>query len=259
MTDDYDASFFEAKADEVRRSAERIVALVVEWLAPRSVVDLGCGTGTWLAVFRTHGVEDLLGVDGDWVPRDRLEIPADRFLAARLDEPFRLDRTFDLAVSLEVAEHLPEHAADGFVDALTRLAPVVLFSAAVPHQGGLHHMNEQWQDYWAGRFARHGLEAVDAVRPRVWDAPDLPYWYVQNTLVYARPEAIAAHPALAAARAGTTETMLPLVHPRMLTRVAADPAAHARRPTPRELSLRELGDALPRAIARSARHRLRRR
>jgi SAM-dependent methyltransferase len=260
VTGEYDAAFFEAKADEVRRSAETIVPLVLELVAPGSVVDLGCGTGTWLAVFAKHGVGEILGVDGDWVPRERLDIPPERFVAAQLERPFRLERRFDLAVSLEVAEHLPEHAADGFVESLTRLAPVVLFSAAVPHQGGLHHVNEQWQDYWARRFADRGYDAVDAIRPRMWDAEGIPYWYVQNMLVYATPEAIAARPGLASARAATVEAMLRLVHPRMLTRVAADPAAaHTRRVTARELSLRELADAVPRALARSARHRLRRR
>ena len=139
----YDRVFYEGHADKARSSAEAIVPVVMELVAPTSVVDLGCGLGTWLATFGRHGVHDYLGVDGEWVERGMLEIAEDRFRTAQLDRPFRLDRRFDLAVSLEVAEHLPEHAASGFVDTLVRLAPCVLFSAAIPHQGGLRHLNEQ--------------------------------------------------------------------------------------------------------------------
>jgi SAM-dependent methyltransferase len=254
----YDEAFFESKAEEVRRSADAIVPHVVDLLHPGSVVDLGCGTGTWLAAFERHGVDDYLGVDGEWIPRARLEIPETRFVAARLDAPFRLDRTFDLAVSLEVAEHLPESAATRFVESLVRLAPCVLFSAAVPHQGGLHHVNEQWQEYWVELFGSHGYRAVDAVRPYAWSDDRLPFWYAQNTLLYGRPEVIAAVPALAAARAATTESMLSLAHPRLLSRVAADPGAHVRRATARELSLADLADAFPYVLARSVRWRARR-
>jgi hypothetical protein len=77
---DYDETFYGDHADKARSSAEAIVPLVLELVAPRSVVDLGCGLGTWLAVFMRHGVEDYLGVDGEWVARERLEIPADRFV-----------------------------------------------------------------------------------------------------------------------------------------------------------------------------------
>jgi len=255
---DYDRDFFEEHADKVRSSAEVVVPLVMERVAPRSVVDLGCGKGTWLAVFAEHGVEDYLGVDGDWVTPDVLEIPPERFLSARLDRPVRIPGRYDLAVSLEVAEHLPESAAKRFVETLAGLAPCVLFSAAVPRQGGLHHVNEQWQDYWAGLFAQRGYEAVDAIRPRIWSTPGVSWWYKQNTLVFARPELLEAKPLLAQDRAATVPGMLSIVHPRLLDYVGADPAAHVRLPTAREFPLRELASAFPHVVSRSARWRLRR-
>jgi SAM-dependent methyltransferase len=239
----------------VRSSAETIVPLVMERLAPKSVVDLGCGIGTWLAVFARHGIADYLGVDGDWVPRELLEIPAARFVPAQLDKPFVLDRRFDLAVSLEVAEHLAESAAKVFVETTVRLASCVLFSAAIPHQGGLHHVNEQWQDYWAGLFAAHGYATIDAIRPRVWSDPDVAFWYKQNTLLFATSEVVAAHAELSRDREATVEALLPLVHPGLLTRVAAAPQEHGRR-TAGELSLRDLGSVLPAAVARSLRWRV---
>ncbi len=151
---------------------------------PRSVVDVGCGTGTWLAEWLALGVTDVLGVDGDYVPRDRLEIPEALFAPRDLRQPLRLDRRFDLAQSLEVAEHLPPPRAESFVADLVAVAPAVLFSASIPGQRGTDHINEQWQDYWQGLFAGHGYTAVDLVRSVVWADPAVECWYSQNTILY---------------------------------------------------------------------------
>ena len=113
-----------------------MVPLVLQLLPVRSVVDVGCGDGSWLVVFRKLGVKEILGIDGEYVDPGLLQIPQDCFQAFDLAKPFSLGRVFDLAVSLEVAEHLPAECAPGFVECLTRLAPSVLFSAAIPFQGG---------------------------------------------------------------------------------------------------------------------------
>src|SRR4051794_6556440 len=126
----YDREFFERHQAGARRSARVIVPRVLGLVAARSVIDVGCGQGTWLSVFAECGAPDVFGIDGDYVDARRFEIPAERFEPRDLSRPFELLRTFDLAVSLEVAEHLPAAAADDFVASLTRLAPVVLFSAA---------------------------------------------------------------------------------------------------------------------------------
>jgi 2-polyprenyl-3-methyl-5-hydroxy-6-metoxy-1,4-benzoquinol methylase len=116
----------------------------IEPFVPRRgfVVDLGCGHGIWLETFTRHGVEDFIGVDGEWVPPEKLHFPPERFVAHRLDKPLQLGRRFDLAVSLEVAEHLPARGARQFVKNIADLAPCVLFSAAVPYQRGTDHVNE---------------------------------------------------------------------------------------------------------------------
>lgn len=253
---DYNPEFFGDHVEKARSSAEAIVPYVMDLVAPTSVIDLGCGLGTWLATFVRHGVDDYLGVDGEWVSPDLLEIPREHFVAARLDRPFKLDRQFDLVVSLEVAEHLPESAAKRFVDTAVGLAPCVLFSAAIPHQGGLQHMNEQWPEYWAELFADHGYLVIDAIRPQVWSSPGVAFWYKQNTLLFAREEVIAAQPRLAHERERTVESMLSLVHPRLLTHVVGEPDQHLRRLTAREQSLHELVYASPYVAARSLRWRL---
>ena len=210
----YDQNFYRKESDACRRSARVIVPLVLDLLTPRRVVDVGCGVGTWLAVFGEHGVTDVLGIDGDHVDRSMLEIPQARFLAADLNRPIPPRGRFDLVVSLEVAEHLPPGSADQFVDTLAELGPAVLFSAAIPYQGGVHHINEQWPEYWAERFERRGFVTIDCVRPTVWQDPDVLWYYAQNTLLYVRPELMESRPRLRHAREMTAQSQLALVHPR---------------------------------------------
>jgi len=164
-------------------ASREVVPIVMELTRPRSVVDVGCGTGTWLTIFGEAGVPDVLGVDGDYLDRSLLCIAEDRFVTADLTKPFGLNRRFDLVVSLEVAEHLPEEAADVFVQTLVSLGDTILFSAAVPGQGGQNHLNEQWPAYWQAKFARHGYAFHDVIRKKIWDNERVDAWYRQNTFL----------------------------------------------------------------------------
>jgi 2-polyprenyl-3-methyl-5-hydroxy-6-metoxy-1,4-benzoquinol methylase len=180
---EYDQAFYKKIAETARRSARQIVPTVLAYIEPKSVIDIGCGTGTWLSVFCENGITEILGVDGDFVPKGMLEIPSAQYVAFDLKHPFQCARRFDLVVSLEVAEHLPSHCAASFVASLVRLGPAVLFSAAIPGQGGTHHINEQWQDYWAELFTRHDYLPIDCVRREVWNNSEVAWWYSQNTLL----------------------------------------------------------------------------
>lgn len=209
----YTDAFFAAHDEGARASASVVLPWLLELLAPRSIVDVGCGTGTWLQVARQNGIDDVLGLDGAWVRPDALEIPPERFLATDLAAPPTLDRTFDLVLSLEVAEHLPPSSAERLVDQLTALAHVVVFSAAVPGQGGDGHANEQWPEYWCELFARCGYEVVDCLREVFWNDDAVDWWYAQNLLLFARPAALDAIPALRD-HPSRGRAPLPLVHPR---------------------------------------------
>jgi SAM-dependent methyltransferase len=194
----YTAEFFKTSLDRSYASAQRIVPLVLGLVPARSVLDVGCGTGHFLRAFEDAGVSDIAGVDGDYVPRDQLVIAPDRFRACELAGGFDTGRRYDLVVSLEVAEHLPPGSAQTFVDALVRHGSVVLFSAAIPFQGGTGHLNEQWPSYWAALFARHGYLAYDPIRPTIWQDQQVAWWYRQNILLFADAPARDAHPGLAA-------------------------------------------------------------
>ena len=115
----YDEQFYREQCEASLRSAREIVPLVLELIRPRSVIDVGCGVGAWLSVFRERGVYDIWGVDDHWVDRKQLQIPEERLQSHDLKKPFRMDRQFDLVVALEVAEHLPEACAETFLRSLT--------------------------------------------------------------------------------------------------------------------------------------------
>ena len=182
----YTEGFYQQHRERSLRSARVAVPLIVDLLRPRHVVDVGCGTGLWLAAFRECGVADVLGLDGSWVEETTLAIPRDAFRAADLRRPITIDRTFDLAICIEVAEHLPAEAAHTLVASLTRLAPLVVFSAAIPYQGGTDHVNEQWPDYWVEHFRQCDYVAIDPLRPQLWDDPRVEYCYAQNILLFVR-------------------------------------------------------------------------
>jgi SAM-dependent methyltransferase len=213
-TNPYSQVFFDHHEAAARASARATAPLVVELVKPRSVVDLGCGTGAWLAEFKTAGIDDFLGIDGDYVDRERLLIPAERFLAHDLKQPLKLDRKFDLAMCLEVAEHLPADRAAALVTSLVDAAPVVLFSAAIPYQRGDDHVNEQWPEYWQGLFADHDYTVVDCLREPLWRHKDMAPWYAQNMLLYINRGRLADYPGLAMhhQRAGDNPR-LSIVHP----------------------------------------------
>jgi SAM-dependent methyltransferase len=192
------------------------VRLVVERFNPASVVDVGCGSGAWLKVFREHGVVDTLGVDCPHVRLESLRIPPECFIAQDLAEPLVLDRRFDFAISLEAAQYLPRHAGIALVGSIAALAPAVLFGAAVPGQAGGPARNLQWPAWWAAQFESRGLRAADWLRPLVWEDARVDWWYAQNTILYE-------------ARDEPGERVLPLVHPGLLAEVGRPRGSRRRR------------------------------
>ena len=184
----YDGAYYDDLAPGSRRSADRVLPLVFDLLTPRRVADFGCGSGAWLAAAQALGAE-ITGLDGDWLPRDRLEVAPERVQAADLTEPVDLGARFDLALCLEVAEHLPAAAAATLVASLVRHAPAVLFSAAVPGQGGTGHIHEAWPTVWRDLFAQHGYACHDVIRGRIWTDRAIDVWYRQNLLLFLGPDA----------------------------------------------------------------------
>jgi SAM-dependent methyltransferase len=174
----YDADFFEAMRVYAQDSAAAMVPTLYDLLEPGTVVDVGCGEGWWGKAFADRGA-DVLYVDGLWAGCEE-----NNFIPRDLEkQELALDDRMDLAVCLEVAEHLSPERADSFVSELCAAAPTVLFSAAVPGQGGHGHVNEQWPRYWAERFEQHGYAVSGELRWMFWNDDRIAYWYRQNLLI----------------------------------------------------------------------------
>jgi SAM-dependent methyltransferase len=209
----YSRAYYSTFVDTSQPSAQRIVPWLLEQFPVGSVVDVGCGDGSWLRPFMDRGVVRVVGVDGDWVSRDQLCIPAECFISAFLEAPLPALGQFDMALNLEVAEHLSPGRAGSLVADLCQLAPLIVFSAAIPGQGGAHHVNEQWPAYWCRLFHEHGYQAFDALRPRFWDDAKVSWCYKQNMILFASDVAQRRWASLAAMGPAASPAPLALVHP----------------------------------------------
>jgi SAM-dependent methyltransferase len=214
----YTADFFAELRDFTKSSAEVIVPLVLDHYRPRSVIDVGCGKGWFGKAFADRGCR-VIGIDGPYV-KDRVI----DFREADLAQPLPELGSFDLVVCLEVAEHLESDRGPSFINELCRLAPVVLFSAAIPGRGGMDHRNERWPGYWVELFSRSGYVCSAALRWKMWEDDRVACWYRQNLLVATSdPESL---PALFD---GPLSEVRPVVHPEMFRFHMAVKAAEQQR------------------------------
>jgi SAM-dependent methyltransferase len=209
----YDKNYFDRLRAGTRRSAQVVVPLLINIFRPRSVVDVGCGTGVWLSAFEERGIKDIFGIDGPWVDREQLEIVRDRFLVHDLTAKFSLGRSFDLVLCLEVAEHLPPESGATLVETLSSLGRIIAFSAAIPRQGGESHLNEAWPEYWVDLFARRNYECFDGLRNHLWWHPEVEIWYRQNILIYTHRES--KHTIVGTIAASLQNNILSAVHPEL--------------------------------------------
>lgn len=239
----YSARYYQGLRGLSEASAREVVPLVLRLFAPKSVVDVGCGSGAWARTYRDAGMQ-VFGIDGFHVRPEQLLIAPEEFERHDLTQPLHLKRRFDLVNCLEVAEHLPGVRAEEFVADLCRLADVVVFSAAVPGQGGTHHNNEQWPDYWIARFERNGFQALDCLRGELWQNEKVAWWYAQNLFVFVKRGRVAEFPAAnALVRTGPVN----LVHP-----CAYEAAVLPRAMSPR--MVKEVLRALPHFPGKILRH-----
>ncbi len=165
-----------------QNAASVLVPILMSKYKPSSVVDFGCGLGNWLLEFKSNGVKHLKGYEFNIDP-DKLVIDTSLIEKKDLTQLFNIDNKFDLAICLEVAEHLPETAADKLIESITNHSDVIIFSAALPFQGGQNHINEQSFMYWVEKFNKYGYECSEQIRREIWDNKKVDWWYKQNIFV----------------------------------------------------------------------------
>jgi SAM-dependent methyltransferase len=198
---------------KTHQSANRVLSIIKQYIEPRSVLDVGCGLGTWLQTARELGAGEVMGIEGPWLDRNAVVIDPGLIQTLDLAQPFNLGRRFDLVICIEVGEHLHATAASNFVGSLVAHGDCVLFSAAIPFQGGHDHVNEQFLDYWVKLFAKHGYRPLDIVRGHIWEDESMLWWLKQNCVLFCSERAIEANEKLKKER----DVLRPMsvVHPRV--------------------------------------------
>jgi len=163
-----------------------IVPILIKYFHPLSVVDVGCGPAYFLKVFKKMGVKTMKGIDGKWCDKNLLfqNIDEIEFQEMDLEKLVILPQRYDMALCLEVAEHLQPASAENFIKVLTTYSDVIVFSAAIPDQGGFNHLNEQWPSYWEKIFNKFQFQKCDILRPIIWNDTSIKFWYRQNMVVY---------------------------------------------------------------------------
>lgn len=212
---DYDGDYYNKLSASSRQSATKILPLIFRLVQPRNVLDVGCGTGSWLAVARTLGLDDVFGIDGEWVIDVGLQIPRGCFRPSRIEQGFDLEREFDLVMCVEVAEHLSPEFSMSLIDLLVQHAPIVLFSAAIPGQHGEGHVNEAWASFWCDGFAARKYTCFDPIRWQLWDDSDVDVWYRQNARLFVSEQALDANKKLRDSLSSYPAMMDDAVHPEM--------------------------------------------
>lgn len=264
----YDSHFHDPFSVGAQVTARRALPLALRLVDVESVVDVGCGYGEWLAVAGDLGVPVLVGLEGPWaaVWRDRgVFDPRLELVFCDLEHSIEIDRCFDLAICLETAEHLSPERGRGLISDLCRLAPAVLFSAALPGQGGHNHVNEQPLSAWVREFAANRYRPLDVLRRRLWDDEDIPFWYAQNLILFVAEERWGEAESRTSALPPLDDaTGVDIVHPRLAHMGGRlhDPAQWPRRipwlRDPKQIGVRDrvrLGLGLPNACLRAARRR----
>jgi SAM-dependent methyltransferase len=182
----YSSSYFEEAVFDT--DYQKIAECILHLYSPKRVIDVGCGPGKLSQRFAEAGIE-VTAVDGFASPAfTHANISFTRVDLNSRDALMRLEQMgpFDLAVCLEVAEHLAPSVSSTLISVLTKLAPVVVFSAAVPEQGGHGHINLKSRELWHQEFVNNRFHCADRVRVLLRGEATVAAWYRLNIVDYVR-------------------------------------------------------------------------
>ena len=164
-------------------SNKALARAIIAQTDARTAIDVGCGIGLLMHALRDQNV-DVTGVEGHWLGEDAMICPPEAYIKRDLEQPLTVGQRVDVAISIEVAEHLEKARAESFVADLCTLSDCVVFSAAIGGQGGRGHKNEQWQEFWCALFQANGYETYDVFRPDFLRDTSILPWFRQNVLLF---------------------------------------------------------------------------
>lgn len=176
----------EERGEEAARSAPVIARLLLDWFPSVRSVAAVCGAPRpWLQEFQARGIERLLGL-GEEAEETAPRKGQTTVSRVDVERDFAPSDRFDLVLSTDIAEALPDRALARFVDQLARTGDLVVFGAAAPGQSARPGATERWPGFWISQFAHHGYEHFDVLRPVLWYDQRVNWRYAQNLIVYAR-------------------------------------------------------------------------
>lgn len=185
MSLSYTENFFNRITKKSYISWKKIFQILFQYFSPQSLLDVWWGYGPWSKAFydltKSHKYTVL---DWGYVDLDKIIVDKKNFISLDLSQPFNFNKKYDLAICMEVAEHLAKESSDSLVKSLTAHSDIILFSAAIPWQWWTNHFNEQCPSYWSDKFARNGFVCLDFLRILIWDDSEIDWWYRQNILLF---------------------------------------------------------------------------
>lgn len=184
----YSDEFYKINAKESFESAKKIINILIKYYAPKSVLDIGCGVGTWLKAWKEASATKVLGIDTNEMPENALYIPRKNIKVFDFEvDKLDIEDKFDLAMSLECFEHITKKHEDNAFNTLVNSADIILFSAGIPFQVGTNHINCHKLAYWVDKFKQKGYKCYDIIRPEcIKQSLNVGSWYMQNILVFAK-------------------------------------------------------------------------
>jgi len=156
----YTHSFFQSLI-KYRPEYHYIADIITTYFKPTSIIDWGCGCGYILEKLKMNGVQDVYGIEGS---KDALEFVPDSIKENVIigDVLLHDAKVYDMAISIEVAEHLEEKNSARFVNSICNSASkYIWWSAAQIGQGGTGHINCQPLSYWQEIFEEISLFEPD--------------------------------------------------------------------------------------------------
>lgn len=211
----YNESYYKRHEIGSYESAFQILKYIKTFINFDSVIDFGCGMGTWCKALNNLNIKDFLGIDKHQYDSAYMLIPSEKYMQYDLRKPLLLSHKVDMAISVEVAEHIEFEYSNIFIENLCLCSDIILFSAAITHQGGTGHINEQSCTYWESIFNNYGYKAIDCIRPYIWNDERIEIWYKNNCVLYIEEHFYKKISAVVP----TNTYSLDIIHPLMLHRI----------------------------------------
>lgn len=172
---------YEQISVEEKPFADRLALFMRDVVRPNMVLDIGCGPGHFVYSMRDVGVH-CIGIDIDDRIRGKQHLLCENILYSKL--------VSDVAICLEVLEHIPEEDSDEVVDQIcTMFLDTLIFTAAQPGQGGVGHINCQPKDYWLKKFLRNGIRRntlMEDTLKHYCQQGRYMGWFYNNLLVFSK-------------------------------------------------------------------------